>query len=93
MDLGVEGRSVGIGRHRPLSLTVQETNPADKVSLSVIEVPLTATATSTPRVSVLANVLGPEISWTASYPLLWPVTVDAPRTARASAMPADGAAR
>src|ERR1019366_3329213 len=49
----------------------------------------TTTATSSPIVSTMPKVLRPEIFFPASYPLVGLVTVEAPRTLRASTTPAE----
>src|SRR5664280_1982815 len=50
----------------------------------------TTTAMRRPSVSTTPKVLSPEIFLPASYPLVGLVTVDAPRTLRASMTPAEG---
>src|SRR5665213_3537116 len=52
----------------------------------------TTTAMRSPRVSTTPKALRPEIFFPASYPLVGVVTVEAPRTLRASMTPAEGSA-
>lgn len=58
--------------------------------LSELFAATTTTASGRPRVSTIPYVLRPEIFLRASYPLIEPVTVDAPRALRASITVSDG---
>src|SRR5664280_2443370 len=74
---------------RPVWLLARST-AAIPPTLSDTLAATTTTAMRRPSVSTTPKVLRPEIFLPASYPLVGLVTVDAPRTLRASMTPAEG---
>ena len=80
--------------HHSFSSRLVLTRPASNTlippRLSDVDAVTTTTEINSPRVSTRPNVLRPEIFFPTSYPLVDDVTVDAPRTDRASMIDADG---